>query len=76
MNAASLTDIADATRAFVRRRHGFFIDGRWGAADGRERFGVSDPATEAPLGDIALGTAADIDAAVHSARRALQGPWA
>jgi aldehyde dehydrogenase (NAD+) len=52
-----------------------FIGGEWrGAADGA-RLPVEDPSTGATVGDIADGSAADIDAAVRAARAALQGPW-
>jgi phenylacetaldehyde dehydrogenase len=68
--------IMDDTRAFLRRSHGLFVDGAWqGGGAGRERLGIQDPATEATLGDVALGTAADVDAAVAAARKALRGPW-
>jgi len=38
-------------------------------------FDVQDPATEQKLATVAEGDAADIDAAVKAARRALTGPW-
>ncbi|HSJ43729.1 MAG TPA: aldehyde dehydrogenase family protein [Euzebyales bacterium] len=45
-----------------------FIDGRWvDAMDGRRRT-VFDPATAAPLAEVALGGAADVDAAVAAAQ--------
>jgi phenylacetaldehyde dehydrogenase len=38
-------------------------------------FDVQDPATEMLLASVADGDAADIDAAVRAARKALKGPW-
>jgi aldehyde dehydrogenase (NAD+) len=48
----------------------FYIDGRWVEPFGRDRLAVIDPATEQPFGEIAMGNAADVDAAVSAARRA------
>jgi aldehyde dehydrogenase (NAD+) len=54
-----------------------FIDGAWGDATGGKRFTTVNPANETPITEVALGGAADIDAAVMAARRALQtGKWA
>jgi phenylacetaldehyde dehydrogenase len=52
------------------------IDGAWvDAADGA-RFATIDPATGRTLTDVARGAAADVDAAVRAARRALtEGAW-
>jgi aldehyde dehydrogenase (NAD+) len=52
------------------------IDGDWGEAADRKRFTTINPATEAPIAEVALGGAADIDVAVRAAKRALDsGPW-
>lgn len=52
-----------------------FIGGRWvGGADGRT-LPVVDPSTGETFDQLARGNAADIDAAVAAARRALGGPW-
>lgn len=51
-----------------------FIDGRWQAPSGTERATFTDPATEQVLGEIALGDARDVNAAVAAARAAF-GPW-
>ena len=52
-----------------------FIDGKWRkSADGRT-FETIDPSTEAVLAIVARGDAADIDAAVRAAHRALHGDW-
>src|SRR5690348_1740157 len=52
------------------------IDGGWGEAADHKRFTTINPATEAPIAEVALGGAADIDVAVRAAKRALDsGPW-
>ncbi|MGE0215270.1 aldehyde dehydrogenase family protein, partial [Mycolicibacterium sp.] len=57
-------------------RLSFFIDGRWVDPQGQGRVTALEAATERPLGVAALGSPADIDAAVRAARRALDdGPW-
>lgn len=48
----------------------FYIDGAWVASDGGRRHQVIDPATEQPVSEITLGSAADVDRAVAAARRA------
>ncbi|MFC3206553.1 aldehyde dehydrogenase family protein [Aquamicrobium soli] len=53
---------------------GHFIDGKFTAVGGRETFDVINPANETVLGKVALGTAADVDAAVKAARAAF-GKW-
>ncbi|QNG38519.1 aldehyde dehydrogenase [Geodermatophilaceae bacterium NBWT11] len=54
----------------------FFIDGEWVAPRGGETHTALEAATEEVLGTAAMGTEADIDAAVKAARRALdEGPW-
>ncbi len=51
------------------------IHGNWvNAASGRS-FATINPATEEHIAQIAEAGAADIDAAVTSARQALEGPW-
>ena len=54
----------------------FFIDNEWVEPRGGETHQALEAATGEPLGTAALGTDADIDAAVQAARRALDhGPW-
>ena len=54
----------------------FFINGRWVEPNGTDVYTSVEAATENILGTTALGTSADIDAAVHAARHALDsGPW-
>ena len=48
-----------------------FIDGKWIAAEGRS-LDIINPATEEVIGQVALGTAADVDAAAKAARRAFE----
>ena len=48
----------------------FYIDGQWVEPAGSARLDVINPATEAPVGTIALGTAADVERAVAAARAA------
>ncbi len=48
----------------------FYIDGRWVDPSGNDRLTVINPATEEPLGQIAMGGQADVDAAVRAAKRA------
>lgn len=50
-----------------------FIDGAW--RDGVETFDDLNPATGQVLTSVAAATAADVDAAVRAARRALEGEW-
>ena len=49
---------------------GMFIDGDWRPAASGATEPVYNPATGATLGEVALGNAADVDAAVTAARRA------
>ena len=51
---------------------GLFIGGRWVEGKGTpERFEVINPATRARLARVTQGAAADVDAAVAAARKAL-----
>ncbi|MFI8074203.1 aldehyde dehydrogenase [Streptomyces sp. NPDC086033] len=57
-------------------RKRFFIDGEWAAPSGDRVQEQIEAATGERIGVAALGTEADIDAAVRAARRALdEGPW-
>lgn len=56
-------------------RTGIFLDGDWRAASDGGTFTDLNPATEQELAEVAAGTADDIDAAVRSARTALEGEW-
>lgn len=48
----------------------FYIDGQWVDPEGKETRDVINPATEEPIGKIAMGTAADVDKAAAAARKA------
>jgi acyl-CoA reductase-like NAD-dependent aldehyde dehydrogenase len=61
------------TTAAGIRHTGVFVDNAW--ADPGETFTDLNPASEQPLAEIAAGSAHDIDVAVSSARRALDGAW-
>ncbi|WP_114285467.1 NAD-dependent succinate-semialdehyde dehydrogenase [Candidatus Halocynthiibacter alkanivorans] len=57
-----------------------YIDGAWRSASDRGTRAVSDPATEEPLGTIAMATETDIDAALGAAERGFKiwrrtGTW-
>ena len=52
-----------------------FIDGRWVAPSTGQYLPLEDPSRGVEIGKIARGGAADIDAAVAAAERALAGPW-
>ena len=49
-----------------------YIDGQWVDSDGGRRAEVINPATEQPVTEITLGSAADVDKAVAAARRAFE----
>ncbi len=51
------------------------IHGNWVHAASGQSFATINPATEEHIADIAEAGPADIDAAVASARQALDGPW-
>jgi aldehyde dehydrogenase (NAD+) len=55
------------------RKFGHFIDGAWRAPAEGKYFETSDPSAGTPLAEVAQGSAADIDAAVKAARKALPG---
>ena len=52
-----------------------FIDGRWVEPQSGRRLPIEDPSRGIEIGEIARGEAADIDAAVEAAERALGGDW-
>ena len=68
--------VPEALQAWLAKTRPMLIDGKWVEAKSGKTFDVHDPATEMLLARVAEGDAADIDAAVKAARRALdQGPW-
>lgn len=54
------------------RHDAFLIDGAWVGARGSRRRIVVDPATEQAIAEVAMASAADVDAAVAAARRAFE----
>lgn len=50
----------------------FYIDGAWTDPIEKRTMPIVDPATEAVTGEVALGSAKDVDAAVTAARKAFQ----
>ncbi len=65
-----------AERAVGRAATGLFIDGEFRDAQKGGRFATTNPANGEVLAEVALGTEADIDAAVASAGRAFRsGAW-
>lgn len=52
-----------------------FINGAWVAAETGESLPLENPSDGSVIGEIARGGAVDIDRAVESARKALDGPW-
>jgi aldehyde dehydrogenase (NAD+) len=54
-----------------KRRFGHFINGVWQSPIDAKYFDTTDPSTGEKLSEVAQGSAADIDAAVKSARAAL-----
>lgn len=52
----------------VYDRH--YIDGRWVTSTGSDRLTLLDPASEAPVATVMLGSEADADAAAHAAETA------
>jgi succinate-semialdehyde dehydrogenase / glutarate-semialdehyde dehydrogenase len=52
-----------------------FIDGRWRPAASGRRLDIDDPATGERVGSTSVAEAAEVDAAVEAAERALPG-WA
>jgi acyl-CoA reductase-like NAD-dependent aldehyde dehydrogenase len=51
----------------------FYIDGAWREPEGQERWRVVNPASEAVIAEIPLGSEADLQRAVSAARRAFPG---
>jgi aldehyde dehydrogenase (NAD+) len=52
-----------------------FINNEWRAASGGKTMEVTNPATEDVIATVASADTRDVDAAVQSARAALNGPW-
>ena len=52
-----------------------YIDGAWVAGQGGKPFPIMNPATEAQIGTVTLGSAADVDLAVAAANLFLYRSW-
>ncbi|MEM7701963.1 MAG: aldehyde dehydrogenase family protein [Pseudomonadota bacterium] len=73
-NAAAPGEAAQAFLARAAQKQ--FIDGKWVDSASGETFATLDPATGETIGQMARGNAADVDAAVASARAAFEdGRW-
>src|SRR5690625_5193086 len=59
---------------FISRPH-LFLGGEWVAPAENMSVEVAEASTERIIGKAAMGSRADIDAAVSAARTALEGPW-
>lgn len=57
----------------MHRYHKHYYDGRWQVASSEQLIPVINPATEGVIGEVAAGTADDVDMAVAAAREALTG---
>ncbi|MCB4322007.1 aldehyde dehydrogenase family protein [Alcaligenes sp. 13f] len=55
---------------YLHRVNSFYINGQWVDASSAKKLALLDPATEAPVADLAMGTADDVDRAVAAARTA------
>jgi|TARA_B110000196_G_scaffold259837_1_gene230923 phenylacetaldehyde dehydrogenase len=67
--------ISDEVKEFLKSNHQLLINGEWTPSSSNEKIEVFDPATEKLLTEVDSGNAADIDAAVAAARKALTGEW-
>ncbi len=65
----------ESVRPRIREQYGLFIDGRWSAPANQRYMDAINPANEEKLADVAYGSAADVDKAVRSARRAYDKYW-
>ncbi|MFB6122855.1 MAG: aldehyde dehydrogenase [Haloferacaceae archaeon] len=56
----------------IRESYGLYVDGEWRDASDGSTLPTADPATGGLLSTVAAGTAADVDHAVETARRAFE----
>src|SRR5579863_6709720 len=75
MNSTALLEDTNEALSSGLRQQELLIDGRRVPAVSGRYFDTLNPATEQVLARVAAGDAADVDAAVRSARAALRGPW-
>ena len=65
----------ESARPRLRERYGLFIDGGWSSPAADRWMDTINPANEEKLAEVAYGTAADVDRAVRSARKAYDKYW-
>jgi phenylacetaldehyde dehydrogenase len=76
MTTTTAVEIHPELRGFLSKKtHQLLIGGQWVDAASGKSFDTYNPATGEVLAKVAEGGAADIDAAVKAARKALEGPW-
>jgi acyl-CoA reductase-like NAD-dependent aldehyde dehydrogenase len=74
--ATQQSALSGDVRAFLDRSHNHLIDGESNGSSSGGTFETLDPSSGHPLTTVAQGDAADVNAAVRAARRALSGAWA
>jgi phenylacetaldehyde dehydrogenase len=68
--------LSSRTSTFINREHRMLIDGNFVPAAEGKTFSVYDPATGEVIAHVPEAEAADVDRAVHAARKAFDhGPW-
>ncbi len=70
--------ITDQLSQFLAKKdHTHFINGQYHAGEGEEQITVINPANEEVIGQVAVGTKADVHQAVMAAKKAFQhdSPW-
>ena len=65
--------VSSKTTEFFSRKHRMLIDGKFVTASSGKTFPVYDPATGEVIAQVPEAEAADVDLAVHAARRAFDG---
>ncbi len=76
MSTATLPEVHPLLKEFLARKvHKLLIDGQPADALSGKTFTTFNPATGDLLGTVSEADFADIDRAVASARKALEGPW-
>ena len=59
----------------IEKRYGHFINGKFTPPSSKKYFDSVNPATEAVLAKVAVGSAADVNRAVSAAKQAYQKTW-
>jgi acyl-CoA reductase-like NAD-dependent aldehyde dehydrogenase len=70
-----MVSVAAPTASSAVSHYDLYIDGHWVTARSGKTFTTPNPATGAPLAEVAAGEGADIDRAVRAARHAFEGVW-